>query len=389
MKCSRTTILACLSLFAVNINVAVLADETIREFHEFQKFKEAKINAEGVASVETQGGGRRHTIFGAATDKFESSVELAKSKSSVINRGVGDLKRSIDDVQDLLNLPRNVKNNVEDLADVLDSLGHILKVVGYIPYVKPVVTPIGAAVRRFKNPVNKAERQLKKLANRMKPYVAKTNMVESKVNLLRRGISKVMIAETKLLETVKLSETSYPQIEKARDSITGSMTPAVDNFNGLQSEINGVVQSTLSNTESLRSALSGLSELARGIDEVTDALGPVKDPLVELKKALDYEVCLGFFGCYSVSDVLNNPVLSIFNELVSAILDPILGSIPIPGLPTDIPGLDAIYHLEDVLTEVERSLDNAISYFTKTAANVIETELKFTQWDKKIANLRP
>lgn len=389
MKCSRTTILACLSLFAVNTNVAVLADETIREFHEFQKFKEAKITAEGLASVGTKVYGRQATIFGAATDKFESSVELAKSKSSAINHGIGDLKRSIDDVQDLLNLPRNVKNNAQDLAGVLDSFGQILKVVGFIPYAKPVVTPIGTAVRRLKNPVNKAKTQLKKLANRVQPYVARTNMVESKVNLLRTRISKVIIAESKLLKTVKLSETSYPQLEKERDSITGSMTPVVDGFNDLQHEINGVVQSTLMNTESLRSALSGLSELARGIAEVTDALGPVKEPLLDLKRALDQELCLGWLGCYSVSDVLNNPVLSLFNEMVSAILDPILGSIPIPGLPTDIPGMDAIYHLEHVLAEVERSLENAITYFTKIAANVSENELKFIQFDKKIANLRP
>lgn len=414
MKYSRSTILACLSLFAVNTDLAVLADETMDEFLEFKEFKEAKVHAEGygryntMGDVDAEGLGRANTfgdasfetksrgqvtMYGAATDKFGRSVVQARNKSSAINQGIGTLKESIDDVQNALSAPRKVKSNAEELYDSLYSLEQILKVVGYIPGAKAIVTPVNAGVKRLKKPVNKAKTLAAKLDKKTKPFVNKTYKVESKVNTLRTQILKVILSENTLLQRVQHSERTYPQLGAVRDAVTGTMNPVVDAFNDVQGSIHGVVKSTESESESLRSALSALSGLADDIQEVTDLLGPVKEPLLTLKRALDQEVCLDFwpFGrqCVSVSDVLNNPVLSAFNYLVDLVLDPILGSISIPGIPDGIPGLDKLDNLERVIANVERSFDNSINYFSNTAGEVLAYDGKFEGFARDIANVRP
>jgi len=383
MKYLSWSILAPLSLFALNNPVVVLADGT---FQAFQEFQQAEVNTFGEATIQTQSLSSLSTS-GEVTDKFESSVKTASGKSSAINQGIGVFKESIDDTQNALNAPRKVKNNAVELYNALDALEQVLKTIGFIPYAKPVTKVVNQGVKRLKPLAKKAKDTANRVHRKVDPFLRKTYKVEDKVNKLRSNISKVIYTENSLLDKVKQSEKMFPQLDSARDALTGGFITPVNQFNDMQDSTLTVINTGKKQTESLRKILSSLSDLADAIDDVTDVLGPIKAPLLEIKKALDFEVCL--FFCVSISDVLNNPVLKAFNFLVEAILNPIIGGITIPGFPTSIPGMDVLDRVEQQFAEIERAMDNGINFFTDAALEVLEYSTKFEGFEREIANLRP
>lgn len=356
---------------------------------------DVSINAEGRAS---------YSPLGIDTDNFERSVKNAKDLSNSISANIGTVKSSIDDIETVINIPRNIRDLADEVDDTLRSVKYALSVVGIIPPIKVVSRALSKAIDRVRPKVQTAERTAGKVDRKLKSAKTRMDQVESKVNRFHSQVRRLITTEDVILfrvgslkRIVNESPSSIKEnLDNRMDDLTGGMTPLVNQFNSAQQQSVLVLGDTIDDARVVRDLLSSLTEISDAIQDVRDILEPVRRPLKSLENALDTDVCVNVYFtkvCLSIKDVLDGVdwlagwAVDILVNLAMGVLQPILDTLRLPSDLPDIPGLDKINRLERALNDFEVTMTNTIRHFDDTYMSVIGYMDQFNRYNGQLSQL--
>lgn len=344
-------------------------------------------------------GGGPISSLGVVTDNFEKSVKDAKVKSDRVYSSTGTLKESVSDLDDSLAIPKETHNLADEVDDLCATISALLTVVGFIPPIAPAVRTLNTAIGKVRRPglktvidvtkrmKTKAESVRKKVQN----FENKLATFRSQVNTARNIEASILARVNGLNKVVAENPGAISdEVDRKMDALTVSMKLPVDKFNLLQDSTQGVVTSTLKETQTARGYLSDLSEIKSVIKDIDDLLKPLKSPLNSLKSALDQNICPLYWGpCFTVGDVLQqiDNLMGIVVDAAMAVIQPILDQLGLDIKLPSIPGLDAIEDIENAIKDIEGVFDNALIEFTSALQRVTDYTDDFTEFERQLGDL--
>lgn len=360
------------------------------------------IDADGNLSRGASSSTKRNGLLiqGIATDKFETSMKLANSQSLAIENDVGNFQDSIDDIENGLKIPKDIKFLAGDLDDTFRTVESGLSVIGVIPIAKTPTKLLKKAIDKSRPALHKAESKAGKIDKRLKSSKEKVAKLEKKVEDFLRKVRDLREGNTRFLNRIldlkdKIHNnpgSGSETLEKKVDDIAESATPHVDQFNQLLGQSRDMLKNTINDSRYLRDALGSLSTVREGINDIRDILGPVKKPLRELQRALDREFCAGwgwFKFCISASDVFDavDAVVDLLLGPVLSLLEPLFEAIGLPTQLPDIPGLDMLDKVEEHVEAFEATMQGTIDNLADSVNKMLEYDGVLTEYKNQLSAL--
>ncbi|MGH1425708.1 MAG: DUF4214 domain-containing protein [Pseudooceanicola sp.] len=291
---------------------------------------------------------------------YSDTLALARLRASVALTKADFVDEALGIASKVLTYLNYIKNDATQLRQTADGLENVIKLVGKVGFLKPLMKPLGAIVDGIGDRAQQVEDKVKgidKQWNEVKDFKTKVNLAKAEVKakkvLLNETIDEIDSVAEAVADAAQatalewLPTYAHAAAEAAYDTVlnadTDKLRATLDAMELAGAEVEAALKKTLGPLKGVVDLFNLLDRLVDSIDFLRSPLKVVGDILKPIQWALD---AIDF----------------IFNAVVSPILDPILEALGFNNFiksilkKLDLPDVNILVKLDIALPDLEAAI---------------------------------